>query len=321
MLGENSKMFKKNTGSSRVLFEAREIAFAGRIFQFAIVNDGHIDIIDFLNDSFHVYEPQIAKYVNKYKMIKTNAVLKAEFEKKISSASNNDPNCAGGSSNNGNADAGENNVTVVTQTMFLASPLVLLTIEDSLQEHYELNVINEMVRRIEDQELYGSGFSLSRIIELNVNACEAGSLDGSSYLPLPAKLVGKRAVINVRNENDNECFKWAILSALHQFRNPQRIDWYHDFEGELNFDGIQFPVSLHQVDKFVNQNDNISINVYYYDGQRECICPLRVSQTIKENHIRLLLITEGDDDNDTASATTSNTLKTALFIYLFIYYN
>ena len=39
-------------------------------------------------------------------------------------------------------------------------------------------------------------------------------LRGSSYLPLPEKLKTKKALINIKNENDNECFRWCHLAYL-----------------------------------------------------------------------------------------------------------
>ena len=37
---------------------------------------------------------------------------------------------------------------------------------------------------------------------------------GSSYISLPKFLAAKKAIINLKNEDD-ECFKWAITRALH----------------------------------------------------------------------------------------------------------
>ena len=38
-------------------------------------------------------------------------------------------------------------------------------------------------------------------------------LGGSSYIPLSKFLAAKKAIINLKNEDD-ECFKWAITRAL-----------------------------------------------------------------------------------------------------------
>ncbi len=54
----------------------------------------------------------------------------------------------------------------------------------------------------------GSGWRLKRVLELEIHVVEYNPLDGSSYIPLPEKLRGKMAIVNVKNE-DNECFKWS----------------------------------------------------------------------------------------------------------------
>ena len=36
---------------------------------------------------------------------------------------------------------------------------------------------------------------------------------GGSYIPLPKYLANKKAIINIKNK-DNDCFRWAIKSAL-----------------------------------------------------------------------------------------------------------
>ena len=38
-------------------------------------------------------------------------------------------------------------------------------------------------------------------------------LGGSYYISLPKFLAAKKAIINLKNEDD-ECFKWAIIGAL-----------------------------------------------------------------------------------------------------------
>ena len=71
-------------------------------------------------------------------------------------------------------------------------------------------------------------------------------LSGSSYISLPKKLEDKKAIINVRNENDYECLKWAITSAIYQReKHPQRLNKeMRNNSQNFNWDGIDFPVSI-----------------------------------------------------------------------------
>ena len=49
-------------------------------------------------------------------------------------------------------------------------------------------------------------------------------LGSSSYIPLHKFLAAKKAIINLKNEDD-ECFKWAITRALNSVeKNSERID-------------------------------------------------------------------------------------------------
>ena len=54
-------------------------------------------------------------------------------------------------------------------------------------------------------------------------------------------------------------------------------------------EGMEYPVSLKDIDKFEKQNPSISITVYGYEGK--ILYPLRISKNIDRKHIiRLMLI-------------------------------
>lgn len=113
-----------------------------------------------------------------------------------------------------------------------------------------------------------SGWTIDKIIKLEVNTVEYTPLGGSSYVPLHPKMQKKRAVLNIRN-TDQKCFLWSILASIHSVAhadNPERVRHYNQFENELNLNGIEFPVPLSQVSKFEKQND-ISINVLGLEGR------------------------------------------------------
>jgi hypothetical protein len=102
-------------------------------------------------------------------------------------------------------------------------------------------------------------------------------ISGSSYMALPRKIRHTGGVVNVNNK-DQKCFLWSILAALHPVdRNPQDIYHYSPFENELNMTGIDFPVSLSQIDKFERQN-SISVNVFGFDEGE--IFPLYLSKLL-----------------------------------------
>ena len=95
-----------------------------------------------------------------------------------------------------------------------------------------------------------SGWSLRSILNLVINFNIFNPMRGNSYVDLPNFIKKKKACVNVAND-DNECFKWAILSALHPaVKNASRVSSYKQFNNELNFKGIKFPVGSGQVRKF-----------------------------------------------------------------------
>ena len=74
----------------------------------------------------------------------------------------------------------------------------------------------------------GSNWRFHSVLRLDLHTVKYVPLGGSSYIPLPKFLVAKKAIINLKNEDD-ECFKWAIARALNPVeKNSERID--KDFE-------------------------------------------------------------------------------------------
>ena len=113
----------------------------------------------------------------------------------------------------------------------------------------------------------------------------------AGYIDLLKEIKAKKAVINVQNK-DNRCFEYAILSEQYNKEikaNPERPSKYKEHLNKLNFTGIEFPVSLKDIDKFEKQNPEIRINVFGYDKD---VHTLRLNKTDPQNAIDLLLITK-----------------------------
>ena len=155
-----------------------------------------------------------------------------------------------------------------------------------------------MVERVlenmaEFQRREGSPWRLYSIIKLELHTVSYKPLRGETWIPLPKKLADKKAIINMRNK-DNKCFLWSVLRVLNPKElNPQRIDKkLIDKENTLNMEGIEYPVSLNDINKFEKQNPAISITVLGYEGKR--VYPLRNStNTDRDYNIILMLIEEG----------------------------
>ena len=138
----------------------------------------------------------------------------------------------------------------------------------------------------------GSNWTFKYIICLEIHTVVYEPLKGNSYIPLPPKLAQKKAIINMKNEDD-KCFTWSVLRALNPREDhAERIDKdLNKKEDSLNMTGIVYPVQLNAIDKFERQNPTISINVFGYE---ESVCPLRVSKCEDRVVVNLLLISDDE---------------------------
>lgn len=191
---------------------------------------------------------------------------------------------------------------------YTQTPIQLIDIDTNIEEWFN-NIKKVISNNIENFETSGSGWRLEDIHELLVSSNKCCEFSGSSYIELPESIQKKKAVINVHNY-DNECFKWAVLSALYPvIKDPQRVNKYEKYTNTLNFSGINFPVDIKQIKKFEELNTSISINVYTLDERfdnkkklmEQQVIPLRISKNIRNNHINLLLLSKPIKDNSNDS--------------------
>ncbi|XP_060530461.1 uncharacterized protein LOC132704468 [Cylas formicarius] len=108
-----------------------------------------------------------------------------------------------------------------------------------------------------------SGWALQELLHLEIGINKYNPLRASSYVRLPKEIEAKKAVLNLQN-TDEKCFMWSILAALHPIHwtnNANRVSNYVEFQNELDFTGIDFPVKLKDISTFERLNE-ISVNVY-----------------------------------------------------------
>ena len=83
-------------------------------------------------------------------------------------------------------------------------------------------IILEIIQQFQNN---GSGWVFENVESFDINIDPFEPLSGSSYISLPKTLEDKKAIINVRIENDHECFKWVITSAIYRReKHPQRLN-------------------------------------------------------------------------------------------------
>ena len=163
------------------------------------------------------------------------------------------------------------------------------TNEDDLYVTMTERAIENMAAQ---QQVEGSGWRFHSIIRLELHIVDYNPLRGETWIALPKALANKNAIINPKNK-DNKCFMWCVLRALNpRKKDSERIDKkLKEKENTLNMEGIEYPVSLKDIDKFENQNPSISITVLGYEGK--WVYPLRNSNnTNREHNVILILIEE-----------------------------
>lgn len=150
----------------------------------------------------------------------------------------------------------------------------------------------------------GSGWNVDGIINDSILSAEFSPLSGSSYIPLPKFFESKKAIINIKNE-DNRCFYWAIASALDPAKHHlNKVSSYkkHDL---IDHTSVTYPMPICSKAylKFEKAND-IAINVFTYEG--ETVYPL-YNSSLKKTPINLFVI-KNDDNCHYARITNFNRL-------------
>ena len=141
-----------------------------------------------------------------------------------------------------------------------------------MTELFEGRDINDLIQRmvahiktqVENPRIPESGFTLNKIMHLDINFHRLTLTRGSSFIELLEWIKTKKAVINPQNK-DEECFKWAVIAALHHEdikKDYQRISRLRSYENQHNWKGFEFPVSIKKIDNFERNNPGIAVNVF-----------------------------------------------------------
>ena len=128
-----------------------------------------------------------------------------------------------------------------------------------------------------ETKMRGSSFTFERVDLLEYHLHKTSLNRGSSFIKSPDWLRNKGATINSKNTEDNECFKYAIIVALHHQeirRNPQRISKLTPFIDNYNWKDIEFLSHSKDWRKFEQNNKAIALNILiapYNTKQISCI--------------------------------------------------
>lgn len=246
-----------------------EEAFQCRIITYSVENKNK-DLLcfkQFLNDIKDVVLNLINKEIEKHTMVKINFCLYGKYFKPLDQGASSD-------------------------TKSFHTPNIIFTMSSACELMY-LEIIERLISESEDFQENGSGWSLENILNFKINVNKCNPLRASSYIPLPLCIRRKNAVINVKNE-DQECFKWAMLAGLHINCNLSDRENMSSYSGTcvcmvtLNFENVTFPMDIKKISHFEIKND-VSINIYGVNENNTIIGPLHYTKDKKEKHFNLLL--------------------------------
>ena len=143
----------------------------------------------------------------------------------------------------------------------------------------------------------GSGWYFKEVISFEIHIVDYKPMKGSSFIPLPEFIKRKKAIINMENKDDKS-FLWSVLRYLHpREKHSTRINDLREYENDLNFKGINFPVKVKDITKFENQNPDLpGINVFSINENNK-IYPLRHNEKDCQKTIDLFLFSEDENQH------------------------
>lgn len=253
-------------------------AFKERIITICFTNQQHDCLIPelFLEEACEPLEKEVEYFLGLHEMLKINMELHAIYAKF-------------------NVDDEENSLLEVKTFQTKMSEILHITTFKKIFIEKKENILQKM----DEFQERDSGWTLVQILKIELNINKYQPLKGSSFIPLPYKLAVKNACINVKN-TDEYCFKWAVISAMARIPNAHRTQNYSvDIESpkivlrnhELNFEGLCFPLKLRDICIFERHNNDISINVFGYDTEKDLVVgPYYKTKGRKLHHINLMFL-------------------------------
>ena len=195
---------------------------------------------------------------------------------------------------------------VTKKVNFITKDFKIITENTNLDVLFQ-ELIDELNDKVGDPESEnGSGWIFSKVENVAIHTADWEPLHANSYIPLPKAISDKNAVINMKNK-DNKCFLHCVARARYPTNtHPERIDKnLKSKEVEFNMDGIEYPVKIDDINKFENQNEDISVTVVGID-ENNIVYPLRLSKYVYKRKLDVILLyiqkfVEVDDEIETIS--------------------
>ncbi|GBC28027.2 hypothetical protein RIR_jg2302.t1 [Rhizophagus irregularis DAOM 181602=DAOM 197198] len=149
-----------------------------------------------------------------------------------------------------------------------------------------------IMQKVEDYVNYSSGWEFYRVEKIFIEISQFQPPTGAGHIPLPKDLATKKGVVNPANDDD-KCFQWAILAALHPVeKNAERISKYKEYNPTIALcicewrDHRLCPIYV------TDRDDAEGLNKRTKDGHATFVCRWCIShfthqQEIHDKHVAI----------------------------------
>ena len=87
--------------------------------------------------------------------------------------------------------------------------------------------VNTILKQLQSYNEEGSNRRFQRVTSLEIHLNRYKTLGGLSYIKLPSKIAKEKAILNIKNK-DEECFRWYVLRHLNPVKShPERVSGCH----------------------------------------------------------------------------------------------
>jgi len=168
----------------------------------------------------------------------------------------------------------------------------IFTESTDFDEYFE----SSMKKLIFEQDVAAStssGFSLKRIISIELRTNKHSLLKMKCSVVLPKFIANKKAVISPKNKHDNMCFLYCILAKYNAPTNksaicPRNIKLYKKL---YKWNQVNFPTSLLDVKHWEKINNHVSVNIFSYDSSNNFYA-IKLCESEKTEHFNLLIVND-----------------------------
>ena len=175
------------------------------------------------------------------------------------------------------------------------------------------NNTNDIIKKLDESFLFnyqkeeeiltnGSNYIFESVDVLNIHFHNIKLKRDSSYIDSPDLIKNKKATINPKNANDNNCLQYSIIAALHHRHignYPKRISKLKPCINSYDWEDINFPAGIKDWKKFEGNNKDIALNILSAPPNTEKINIIYKSEHNHKpkNQVVLSMITDNNQED------------------------